>query len=139
MQRTRWLALAQKAIMAPQQRLRTALTLLALVSTPRNTVGQRADACDKAPCHNGGTCHESVAADGGSHRHLQDSCTGASLVARTEEIDAQCCGTDDSACAAGIPTSCDSGCAAAFLPFWKVSNYSLYASQQSRLPSHQRA
>ena len=100
--------------MAPQQRLRTALTLLALVSAPRNTVGQRAGACDKAPCLNGGTCHESVPADGGSHRHLQDTCAGASVAARTEEIDAQCCGTDDSGCAEGIPTSCDSGCAAAF-------------------------
>lgn len=110
------------AIMAPQRRLCTAITLLALVSTPRNTVGQRAGACDKAPCLNGGTCHESAEADGSSHRHLQDTCTGKSVAVRTEEINAQCCGADDIACAAGIPTSCDSGCAAAFLPFWQVSN-----------------
>ena len=97
-----------------------------------------AGACDEAPCLNGGTCLESVAADGGSHRHLQDACTGASVTARTEEINAQCCGADDRACAAGIPTSCDSGCARAFLPFWKVSDLFYYASHNNRACLHHR-
>ena len=122
---------SQTTIMAPRRSLHTALALLALASAPNNTFGQLNVTCFEAPCLNGGTCSEPMTAEGGHHRHLQDICTGATVTARTGEINAQCCGTDDTACAAGIPTSCDSGCAAAFLPFWKVSNSLRYNSQQS--------
>jgi hypothetical protein len=36
----------------------------------------------------------------------------------TAGINIQCCGVDDAQCADGLPTSCDAGCAAVFLPFW---------------------
>ena len=36
----------------------------------------------------------------------------------TAAINVQCCGADDAECAGGLPTSCDPGCAAVFLPFW---------------------
>ena len=36
----------------------------------------------------------------------------------TEAVNSACCGPDDGACTAGTPSTCDAGCAAAFLPFW---------------------
>ena len=54
-----------------------------------------------------------------AHRHLQQgACAAAEMSSSTAAINAQCCGADDAECAGGLPSSCDAGCAATFLPFW---------------------
>jgi hypothetical protein len=71
------------------------------------------DACSSFPCQNGGTCTATGTA------HLQKgTCATAEMGSSTAAINAQCCGADDADCAGGLPTSCDAGCAATFLPFW---------------------
>jgi hypothetical protein len=82
--------------------------------------------CGTAPCQNGGTCAvlpPSTAA-AGSHRLLfagagTSTCNLADMTQHTAEVNRECCGTDDGICHGGVPTSCDSGCASVFLPFWQ--------------------
>jgi hypothetical protein len=69
------------------------------------------DACSSSPCENGGTC-TTTSTTAPAHRHLQEK------TCATAGINTQCCGADDAQCADGLPTSCDAGCAAVFLPFW---------------------
>ena len=84
-------------------------------------------------CQNGGTCvieppdlPQTVAGGGGSRRRRQlqndpknpGSCALQDMTQRTAEVNAQCCGSDDGTCSGGIPTTCDAGCAAVFIPFW---------------------
>jgi hypothetical protein len=45
-------------------------------------------------------------------------CDMSTIAAQSAEVDRQCCSPADAACADGVPSSCDSGCAAVFLPFW---------------------
>ena len=96
--------------------------------------------CDAQPCQNGGNCTEvagTVATPqqqggGAGHRILQaGTCPGATMQARTSEVNAQCCGVDDPACHGGTPTSCDLGCAALFLPFWADCKSALQADFSS--------
>ena len=76
------------------------------------------DACSSSPCENGGTCTAASTA-APAHRHLQQgTCATAKMSSSTAAINVQCCGVDDAECAGGLPTSCDPGCAAVFLPFW---------------------
>ena len=85
-------------------------------------------------CQNGGTCvieppdsPQTVAGGGGSRRRrrqLQNDpknpgfCALQDMTQRTAEVNAHCCGSDDGTCSGGIPTTCDAGCAAVFIPFW---------------------
>ena len=84
-------------------------------------------------CQNGGTCiieppgpPPTVTEGGGSHRRRQlqndpknpGHCALQEMTQQTAEVNAQCCGTDDGMCSSGIPTTCDAGCAAVFVPFW---------------------
>ena len=81
---------------------------------------QAVDPCASSPCRHGGTCAVIAAAaaaaaeDGGNHRILseqqqqqqqQPSCDANTLHQVTDEINEQCCGADDTACANGMPTS----------------------------------
>ena len=80
---------------------------------------QAVDPCASSPCQHGGTCAViATAAVGGegNHRILseqqqqqqqqqQPSCDAKTLHQVTDEVNAQCCGADDTACANGMPTS----------------------------------
>lgn len=82
------------------------------------------------PCKNEGRCfvqHETGLLPDGQQ------CVSDSLAVRTAEINEQCCGADDATCHDGTPTSCDSGCASVFLPFWKDCAEALQASDLSRV------
>ena len=70
--------------------------------------------CASSPCQYGGTCVVIAAAavgGEGNHRILSEqqqqhpSCDAKTLHQVTDEINAQCCGADDTACANGMPTS----------------------------------
>ena len=45
-------------------------------------------------------------------------CDMSTIAAQTAALDRECCGAADAACADGVPSSCDTGCAEVFLPFW---------------------
>lgn len=48
-----------------------------------------------------------------------EPCSAAAVVNQTTAINRECCGPADERCEkGGVPTSCDTGCADAFLPFW---------------------
>lgn len=64
--------------------------------------------------------NQQCCACGGGEREA--SCTER-MVASTSTINVKCCGSDNSACAAGVPTSCDRGCAAVFLPLWNTCGW----------------
>ena len=74
---------------------------------------QAVDPCASSPCQHGGTCAVIAAAArdvAGNHRILseqqqQPSCDAKTLHQVTDEVNAQCCGADDTACANGMPTS----------------------------------
>ena len=74
---------------------------------------QAVDPCASSPCQHGGTCAVIAAAAreaAGNHRILseeqqQPSCDAKTLHQVTDEINEQCCGADDTACASGMPTS----------------------------------
>lgn len=53
----------------------------------------------------------------GSSLAQKAPCSGAVAARSAENINEQCCGSDDAACSSGVPTSCDAGCASVFLPF----------------------
>jgi hypothetical protein len=76
------------------------------------------DACSSFPCENGGTCTATSTSAPAHHYLQQETCIAADMSSSTTTINAQCCGADDAECAGGLPTSCDAGCAASFLPFW---------------------
>ena len=52
------------------------------------------------------------------HRRAQSVGTCGDLTSRTEEITAECCDEPSEDCTGGYPHTCNSGCAALFLPFW---------------------
>jgi hypothetical protein len=73
------------------------------------------DACTSAPCRNHGTCtvqEPEPEPDPGA------SCSTATMQEGIADVSRECCGVDDATCVGGRPTSCDVGCAGAFLPFW---------------------
>ena len=85
--------------------------------------------CASLPCQHQGSCTEILrpapdagnGGDGnGGHRILQSKdCSLKAVGAKTALINDECCGADDEACSEkGVPSSCDAGCAAVFLPFW---------------------
>ena len=88
--------------------------------------------CASLPCQHQGSCTEILRpapdagsggdgdGNGGGHRILQSKdCSLKAVGAKTALINDECCGADDEACSEkGVPSSCDAGCAAVFLPFW---------------------
>ena len=46
------------------------------------------------------------------------ACSADSLAQRAADVTRECCDEPSEDCSSGVPTSCDSGCAAIFLPFW---------------------
>ena len=61
-----------------------------------------------------------LAGSAGNHRRILSEQPSSCLDSwRIAQINDQCCGEDDHACVKGTPTSCDAGCAAVFLPFWR--------------------
>jgi hypothetical protein len=48
----------------------------------------------------------------------QHPCDMSTIASQSAAINRECCGAGDAACAGGVPASCDTGCAAVFLPFW---------------------
>ena len=92
----------------PQQQGEQALQLLWPLVNP----------CDAKPCQNGGECTA-----GTTRRKLQagpvlQGCKRHELLGQVSQINAACCGGDDLVCRHGIPASCDTACAATFLPFF---------------------
>ena len=55
---------------------------------------------------------------GKGHRRMQASCKLADLTSRLQAITDECCDEPSEDCTAGIPTSCNAGCAAVLLPFY---------------------
>ena len=96
---------------------------------------QACSPCADSPCQHGGSCSdldaEAAAVAAEEHRRLGakatgralqgtsgDMCSAADMQKRVADVNSQCCGADDRACNQGTPTSCDTGCASVFLPFW---------------------
>jgi hypothetical protein len=88
--------------------------------------------CSSSPCQHGGTC---TAAAASTRRTLSEhpsatTCEAGQLQTAIAEINAQCCGADDAACANGLPRSCDAGCAKVFLPFWDSCGWELGSAEE---------
>eukprot|EP01048_Picozoa_sp_COSAG05_P022642 COSAG05_NODE_4608_length_1440_cov_1.304251_2_plen_327_part_01 len=88
------------------------------------------DPCSSSPCQNGGSC---VVID--HRRHLEEQhhrlLQEGDCSSLIDDLNAQCCGTDDQSCANGMPTSCDIGCATAFFRLWKSCGSQIISSADS--------
>jgi hypothetical protein len=69
---------------------------------------------------------------GGHRRELQaKTCDLSTIKQRSEDINAECCDEPGEDCRGGVPHSCNAGCSALLVPFWKSCGAALGADAKS--------